>query len=70
MSEWKPIETAPRDGKSILVAWDERIAIVAWQFQPNADWTESYSYWALDSADVDIDINVPTHWMPLPELPK
>lgn len=62
---WQPIETAPKDGTSILVAvyeesgdyWGEDI--VAWN--PTNGW---------DSAGYDWDHSQITHWMPLPEPPK
>ena len=68
MSEWQPIETAPRDGAPVLiacvgecgtkwmyVAWSKRSA---WRFCERKDG----SYYAVH--------DTPTHWMPLPEPPK
>ena len=62
MSDWQPIETAPRDGTSVLLirakAMDggrlgHRIGIGSWkQGQWKGDCTRA-----------------PTHWMPLPEPP-
>lgn len=60
MSEWRPIETAPKDGSDILVFhpesreqfvvfWQER----RWYFSPNGALKDD-----------------PSHWMPLPEPPK
>ena len=66
MTEWQPIETAPRDGCAILAARDygELIQVVYWDDeQPLHPW-----------AVVDSEISYPpptfTHWMPLPEPPK
>ena len=77
MSEWQPIETAPRDGTPVLLwdlwsPWKElpcNVVVARWFIN------EKFTYWQLvDSATADeypgnnaID---PTHWMPLPEPPK
>lgn len=63
MSEWKPIETAPKDRSSILVYCDENQC----QFE---SWFDSdvgafvFPFWGWGG-----DFN-PTHWMELPEPPK
>lgn len=63
---WKPIETAPKDGAFILAYWDEatyphdienRYEIVRWI---NGEWRN----------ENDEDLIKPTHWMPLPDPPK
>jgi hypothetical protein len=78
MSEWRPIETAPKD-KSVLVAGGtvhyhddscfpyegplENVAI--------AYFRSSYNVWVgdqLEGHDNYIE-HRPTHWMPLPEPP-
>jgi len=62
MSEWQPIETAPRDGTRVLIA-DEDVWMAVARFWPcNMAWTE-------DAAS-GLKLNEPTHWMPLPEPPK
>ena len=65
MTDWQPIETAPRDGTWILltggsVGWDwdgdSKPRVVAAQFsERNAGHYGEYEN--------------PTHWMPLPEPP-
>jgi len=67
MSEWQPIETAPKDGTGILVC-DAAIAggsmnVVSYT---NEDWpqvweTQEFSVYHVDAF---------THWMPLPEPPR
>jgi len=57
MSEWQPIETAPKDGSIIIVDGG------------TAYWHRGYASWFSCSAQRPIDWNV-THWMPLPEPPK
>jgi hypothetical protein len=74
MSEWQPIETAPKDGRAILLLplhgftatvgrWDDRYtrqwhALVAGE---DANWSD------LGGRDPIFDAS---HWMPLPEPPK
>ena len=66
MTEWQPIETAPRDGTDIIV------------YRPNAKpnvhipqvgidyWSKRLgNVWALSN-----DRQQPTYWMPLPKPPR
>ena len=62
--EWRPIETAPRDGTTVL-GWNGRwLEIIMWHrrnaIEPAA--------WFGAHCDVN-HIDQPTHWMPLPEPP-
>ena len=62
MSDWKPIETAPKDGTDVLVFYDGIITVAHCRRM----------YWHLDfflGCDPDPPSS-PTHWMPLPEPPK
>lgn len=71
MSEWQPIETAPKDGTVIL----------GWRYYPVAiRWTNDRDYpWEaiqiggvspfLLNGFVDEDQGL-THWMPLPKKPE
>ncbi len=65
MSEWQPIETAPKDGKR-LIGFDPSlfgVCLAQWQF---GGWHVSE-----DSQDGNGFDDMPlTHWMPLPEPPK
>jgi len=62
MSEWQPIETAPRDGTYIL-AWVRPV----WGVQYLRIVTFYHGQW-VDSCDLSPEDC--THWMPLPEPPK
>lgn len=59
MSEWQPIETAPKDGTPILVADSGPYAFVV-------EWNNKHRAWL----GADRSAWEPTHWMPLPEPPK
>ena len=64
MSEWQPIETAPRD-RTILVCApgnDPRF----WSHLPNLICT---CRWHEDAGFCVDEVREPTHWMPLPADP-
>lgn len=62
MSEWQPIETAPKDG-TIVLLYDGAYPIAGF-----------FDFGGWIPADVDLQDMWPqievTHWMPLPEPPK
>lgn len=76
--EWRPIETAPKDGTVILVWTTTRIdphdvEFIARRGMEHADlaqishWDDedpSDQFWSLDT------MGKPTHWMPLPRGPE
>lgn len=69
MSEWRPIETAPKDGTPVLlwvgVGMSEPWAQTArWVNEPESGW----SGW-VDTYE-GFDLAEPTHWMPLPAPPS
>jgi hypothetical protein len=63
MTEWQPIETAPKDGRTFL-------AYGAWPMFPSAPdicfchWDEDDEWWAFEGEEMLI-----THWMDLPAPP-
>lgn len=73
MSDWQPIETAPRDDRRILgyfphhgnierIWWnDDRYAK-----KPRPFWNNSHDW----SRTSDARRKQPTHWMPFPEPPE
>lgn len=76
--EWRPIESAPKDGSQFLV-WvhaeqhgendedEQRVADIS--FCDIGWWRTPYGY--VDyGANQTHDVEHPTHWMPLPEPPK
>ena len=60
MSEWQPIETAPKDGTHIILTGDDIVAEDYWM-KWRVDDTESWAHFQYVK---------PTHWMPLPTPPK
>jgi hypothetical protein len=63
MTDWQPIETAPKDGTHILIydAYGE-CSVVYWFTYDNGN----DCGWTYDGGD-RFD---PSHWMPLPDPPK
>lgn len=76
--EWQPIETAPKDGREIIV-WGVRGG--DWGYT-EPEWTWTGARWSGGSLSVPAGWYEtkatprysngfsPTHWMPLPEPPK
>jgi len=67
MSEWQLIETAPRDGTTILIGWfylpgQYSIHTAMWH-QTEKAWCGVHTLFTRDPG------NQPTHWMPLPSPP-
>lgn len=64
---WQPIETAPKNGTSILLGATDLKTITL------ACWLDAYKKWATISEQDCPDsyqFDFFTHWMPLPEPPK
>ena len=62
MSEWRDIDSAPRDGSSILLA-GQYLASGKWEI-------ETGQYLAYRRAWPCVGEDQPTHWMPLPPPPN
>lgn len=69
MADWQSIETAPKDGSTILL-WNEvNVTVGGWitDMDHGAEWEGQLhmaDWWMLDSSD-----GGPTHWMPFPAGP-
>lgn len=68
MSEWQPIEVAPKDGSPIL-SWDGNVMIVVVYCGCKKEWhvVECADYRQHPEAPIDWDGI--SHWMPLPSPP-
>jgi hypothetical protein len=75
MSEWRPIETAPRDGSWVLVhdRFEDNPCVASWDgSQWIADKTFVKALGGRGGAMVidEIDSHYLTHWHPLPAPPE
>lgn len=64
MSDWQPIETAPKDWTHVLLAFGSSVA--------EGYWLEGADLWLYANTSIDDEsciIDDPTHWMPLPAPP-
>lgn len=70
--EWKPIETAPKDGTFIILAGPSgysstplRVEVARYypEYRPRNPWQTHSNDAFTDGGDA------PTHWMPLPPAP-
>ena len=67
MTEWQPIETAPKDGRQILV-FDGKEMAAAEYYQAK----DGSAFWEIghsERARLYLRKTL-THWMPLPEPPE
>ena len=71
--KWQPIETAPRDGTSLLLwcpHYKRPIRVGTYEIWEDFSHGQSVSkreYWSIGTFD-SLEV-LPTHWMPLPEPP-
>lgn len=77
MNDWQPIETAPRDGTSILL-WTASGPVIGW-WETGREFLNSphFNDWSKGMLgegtghDMGFDrVYAPTHWLPLPAPPK
>lgn len=63
MSEWQPIETAPKDGTWVLL-YHQYARISDWYWD-GQKWHNDVLDWGDDEPSL-----APTHWQPLPDPPS
>lgn len=68
MMEWQPIESAPKDGTEfVMLDANVRVATVGhWREAEASARAPGSAVWR----PFWFPLATPTHWMPLPELPK
>jgi hypothetical protein len=64
MTEWQPIDTAPRDTQILLFVPPSGVYIGEGWTDHTRDEKPAYFY------DLEVGEIQPTHWMPLPAPPK
>lgn len=76
MMEWQPIDTAPKDGRTVICYWpskdaDNDVGLVGEPIVGVARWIKPghqfREHWAFEGKWTPYD---PTHWMPLPPPPN
>ena len=78
MTEWQPIETAPKDGTEIFVyaKWKYKNcdAKYSWRVanyrSDISGWENGCHFWTITSTHFHETAIEPTHWMPLPPPPE
>lgn len=77
MSEWQPIETAPKDGTLVLLLDGRMVVAGCWNAAFNDGWCfwDGYGVSSDDDEANVVELNSwipgfgPSHWMPLPSPP-
>ncbi len=72
MAEWQPIETAPKDGSTVILLLSDDAACECpfaayWTHRSRfgePGWVGSLSGYSCD------DSEIPTHWIPIPPRPR
>ena len=73
MTAWQPIETAPKDGRFVLLGYKRTNDVIVGQWCMEKYHTRPKPYWTNDRERAEgirrIKSNQPDYWMPLPALP-
>ena len=67
--DWQPIETAPLDGRELLI-YDEHLGIVIGSYGKPEKMFVASDWNAYCCGCHPEKLDRPTHWMPLPEPPE
>jgi hypothetical protein len=71
VSDWRPIESAPRDGRPIIMGFVNDFSCEGyWMGNSSLNHWGETGWFAMDSDVLCEHPWNPTHWMPLPEPPK
>ena len=70
---WQTIETAPKDGTRVLLAFDARVLVGWWVDEVTTRYGREHrrhqEWHAEGMGTLWRPYETPTHWMPLPALP-
>ena len=70
MTDWQPIETAPKDGSKIILYRDSDVfALCSWGGEEISE-NGAFWIWWVPEPEWIAEIKNPTHWIPLPAPPK
>lgn len=69
LGHWQPIETAPKDGRYVLLGRGAEVLGVGdyWTFRPEQHAEGATDTWFINDGTEPVE---PTHWLPLPKPPK
>ena len=68
--EWQPIDTAPRDGTRILLAWaGSEVTEGYWMGDSSRNYWGVVGWFSIDEDVLTSRPSRPSHWMPLPQPP-
>jgi len=70
MSEWQPIETAPKDGTRILAFGQLGLESVVGIGTVKWEWPDEWHCDPSEASEYSPESCKLTHWMPLPEPPQ
>lgn len=71
MTDWQPIETAPRDGTPIIFGYyDGTVCEGYWMGDPTRNHWGETGWFAIDSDVLTEHPWLPDEWMPFPPPPK
>jgi hypothetical protein len=67
---WQPIETAPKDGSTVILWFSDGSFLNIGRYRPRGAVRKHPHCGWVTAWDFDPFIKQPSHWMPLPEPPK
>jgi hypothetical protein len=78
--QWRPIETAPREGTEVMLWLGDRVVVGAWKCElasyHRVGWQDGAMTWKSKSVRREegwhhgLVVVTPTHWMPRPAGPE
>ena len=73
LTEWQPIETAPKDFVSVFDGWNgDRVVDVSWahpEYSPKGHYAWCVSEYTNGHGYDNVEVKGLTHWMPIPSGP-